>query len=684
MDKIEKVIYTTLCTVTGVLVVMLVSGYSGFQWYRKPHDPFITDRVVEVRIVMAEKEWQQMRSNPRAEQYARADFWFDGHKYSNIAVRPKGNSSLMSVSGGGSVRFSLKIDFNFFNSSQTFCGLKKINLNNGFSDPTLIREVLGYELFENMDLPTPRCSFVDVYVNDQHLGVYTQVEAIDKAFLSRHFSSPNGNLYKPEIGAANLNWTKEEWEKNRQNKSDTNSPQTDETQLLNFGGSRLSDLIRLLEREQSIQNENQSQEAMARFPDGFPGPQFPGQGDRQDRPLNPGAQEGDRMPPDFGGFNNDMDNGPPPGDFFGAQPPEGEFAGRQPRDPNDFFANRERRGFREGGPGFGGFGPGGDRAGRGGRQGGPGGPGFGRRGDLLETMGLKTNESYQNHTALFHFLEVLNRTPDETFPQEIEKVLDVDQVLRYLAVSTLIVHLDNYTGMGHNYYLYEINGRFTILPWDLNMGFGTFKMGVTMQDITDFYIDEPVSGSMEDRPLVGRLLAYTPYLEKYHKYLEQLLEGGFAEGVIESWIEYWSNLIRPYVEKDETKFFTMEQFEKGLREGTIDDVMGGPQGMRGPAGLDRPMNAQDGRLGQMPAAQGQEQPQRAGEFGRRGFGRRGGGGPGGPGGGMGAPGLRSFITKRRLSVRGQLDGTLPSKPTEEQRQQMNQSGPMMFGPGGGR
>lgn len=56
-------------------------------------------------------------------------------------------------------------------------------------------------------------------------------------------------------------------------------------------------------------------------------------------------------------------------------------------------------------------------------------------------------------------------------------MLDVDQVLRFLAVSVMLVHLDNYIGMGHNYYLYEMNGRFTILPWDLNMAFGTFRMG---------------------------------------------------------------------------------------------------------------------------------------------------------------------------------------------------------------
>ncbi|PKM79062.1 MAG: hypothetical protein CVU88_07740, partial [Firmicutes bacterium HGW-Firmicutes-13] len=56
---------------------------------------------------------------------------------------------------------------------------------------------------------------------------------------------------------------------------------------------------------------------------------------------------------------------------------------------------------------------------------------------------------------------------------DIEKYLDVDAALRYIAVSTALANFDSYQGsLGHNYYLYEQNGVFTILPWDLNMSFG--------------------------------------------------------------------------------------------------------------------------------------------------------------------------------------------------------------------
>lgn len=259
---------------------------------------------------------------------------------------------------------------------------------------------------------------------------------------------------------------------------------------------------------------------------------------------------------------------------------------------------------------------------------------FGRGGNLIEQMGLKTNENNPDHIALFRFLEVLNKCPDDSFSSEIDKVLDVDEFLRFLAVSVLTVHLDNYIGMGHNYYFYEVDGKFCVIPWDLNMAFGTFGMGVGRgASIVDFYIDEPTTGASTERPLVTRLLAHKPYLDKYHQYLEQLLKGGFAEGVIEARIDELVKMIRPFVESDDLKFYSNEDFEKSI----VQDLASG----RATAGF-----AQTSGQRGFPPGMGPMQGGRGG--------RGGGGGPG-----MNAPGLKSFIKQRRLSVREQLDGKRP-------------------------
>jgi hypothetical protein len=151
--------------------------------------------------------------------------------------------------------------------------------------------------------------------------------------------------------------------------------------------------------------------------------------------MGPAGPEG-RFPDDPnrpfpGGQQGRFRGGPgePNEPFIGGFRARGGFRGNRggqfPEDPNMSFAGGRR------GPG-----------GRGGFGGGPGGP-FGRGGNLLEQMALKTNENSPDYNALFRFLEVLNNCPEETFPSEIEKVLDVDGVLRFLAVSVLIVHLDN-------------------------------------------------------------------------------------------------------------------------------------------------------------------------------------------------------------------------------------------------
>lgn len=126
LRKSSKVIVVGLLAMvvlaTGVLGCGGVSGRMPAQ----DQDAFITDRVVEVRIVMKDEDWTTCQQNALAEQYVRADFWFDGELVPDVAIRPKGNSSLRSTVQSKSPRFSLKVDFNLFNRARNFRGLKKV------------------------------------------------------------------------------------------------------------------------------------------------------------------------------------------------------------------------------------------------------------------------------------------------------------------------------------------------------------------------------------------------------------------------------------------------------------------------------------------------------------------------------------------------------------------------------
>ncbi len=424
-------------------------------------DPFYKDRVSTVRILMPEENWNTLQVRAYNKDYFKADFWFDDELVPDVAVRTKGNASLQETVNWDSERFPLAIDFNLFNRERTFHGMKKVHFNNGWSDPTLIRDVISYEIFAAMDVPSPRASIVDLYVNGHHLGVYTMAEAVDTSFLSRYFSNTDGNLYKPEVSSARLDWTEKTAHKKFNMFGMAPTPAEPENPVMeqNWGGGRLGDILNALEDDDTAaeyQTQNETE---------------------------PAAATSMVMP-----------------------------------------------------------------------------------GNFLEGAGLKTNQDNPDYTGLFKFLDVLNNEPDETFPQEIEKVLDVDEALRFLAVSAGIIHLDNYIGIGHNTYLYEVNGKFTVIPWDLNMTFGTFNAGIRKDGIINWYIDEPTSGPMNRFPLVERLFAYPPYLEKYHRYLQELIDGPASPDVLLPRVDALYDIIRPYAKADTEMFYSYEDWERCLTE----------------------------------------------------------------------------------------------------------------------
>lgn len=145
--------------------------------------------------------------------------------------------------------------------------------------------------------------------------------------------------------------------------------------------------------------------------------------------------------------------------------------------------------------------------------------------------------------------------------ENIEEYFDVDEILRYLAVHTVVVNLDSYSsGMAQNYYIYEYDGVLQILPWDYNYAWGAFQSG-SSSAVVNFPVDTPVSGvEMSERPLISKLFENEEYLERYHKYLSELMGKYFNNGKFEKKIDELNALIGSYVQNDPTAFFTYEEY----------------------------------------------------------------------------------------------------------------------------
>ncbi len=148
----------------------------------------------------------------------------------------------------------------------------------------------------------------------------------------------------------------------------------------------------------------------------------------------------------------------------------------------------------------------------------------------------------------------------------LEKYIDVDEVLRYFAVNTFLVNLDSYSGsMKHNYYLYEQDGKFQILPWDYNLSFGAFQMNDASK-VINFPIDTPVTDSMERSPLISKLLEVDEYKNLYHQYLNKLINNYIINSKFDNTISNLDNLISEYIKNDKTAFYTFDEYKLSIEE----------------------------------------------------------------------------------------------------------------------
>ncbi|MDR1669685.1 MAG: CotH kinase family protein [Oscillospiraceae bacterium] len=149
----------------------------------------------------------------------------------------------------------------------------------------------------------------------------------------------------------------------------------------------------------------------------------------------------------------------------------------------------------------------------------------------------------------------------------LEEYFDVDGILRYFAAHNFVVNLDSYSSnMQQNYYIYERGGRLTVLPWDYGLAFGGFQSG-DASGVVNFPVDTPVSGvSMEDRPLLNKLLEVDEYREQYHTYLNQIAEGYVESGLFESTVAALNSKISAYVENDVSAYVTHEEYQAAVPE----------------------------------------------------------------------------------------------------------------------
>lgn len=157
-------------------------------------DFYDIDHIPEIRVTFLQENWDEILDQfyiDGLEERMLCDLEIDGTLIVGAGIRYKGFSSV-SVNYTKNP-FNIKLDYTYPDSA--YQGYDKIKLSNVIQDPSFVREALSYEIARNY-MPAGKANFAKLFINDEYWGLYTNVEAVNKSFLSQHFHSTDGSFFK--------------------------------------------------------------------------------------------------------------------------------------------------------------------------------------------------------------------------------------------------------------------------------------------------------------------------------------------------------------------------------------------------------------------------------------------------------------------------------------------------------
>lgn len=150
------------------------------------------NQLQTIEITFAESNWDQILDSLKATTegyFSASKVVINGTSFLNVGVKYKGNSSYDATSPKNPLHISLD---KF--QDQNYQDIKDIKLSNCYDDPSMIREVLSYQILKDY-MECPQANFAKVFVNETYMGLYSNVEDISKSFCADRFFSKKGNTF---------------------------------------------------------------------------------------------------------------------------------------------------------------------------------------------------------------------------------------------------------------------------------------------------------------------------------------------------------------------------------------------------------------------------------------------------------------------------------------------------------
>ncbi|MBN2272145.1 MAG: lamin tail domain-containing protein, partial [Sedimentisphaerales bacterium] len=144
----------------------------------------------------------------------------------------------------------------------------------------------------------------------------------------------------------------------------------------------------------------------------------------------------------------------------------------------------------------------------------------------------ETNASADDWSDLINLCNVLSNTPDSSYVEAVNNVIDAEQWLRLIAVNVLLSNAETTlaNGNGDDYYLYRgfNNTRFVLVQHDLDSIFGIGQNpGSTSADI--FLV--------ANVPTMNRFVRHPEFVPRYYYHLKNLIETTFSPEQINPFLD---------------------------------------------------------------------------------------------------------------------------------------------------
>lgn len=166
-------------------------------------DFYAIDTIQKIEISFTQSNWDYILDTAKqgSDSYTLSKWVkINGVQFDSAGVKYKGNSSY----NPNNQKNPLHIELDHF-KNQDYLGYKDIKLSNGYNEPSFVREVMLYSIFQNY-AEASRANFAQVYINGQYFGVYTNVEAVTKTFLDDRFYSNDNTFVFADNGGCDLRY----------------------------------------------------------------------------------------------------------------------------------------------------------------------------------------------------------------------------------------------------------------------------------------------------------------------------------------------------------------------------------------------------------------------------------------------------------------------------------------------